>query len=243
MIPKVIHYCWFGNGEKPELVLSCIDSWKKKLPDYDIIEWNENNFDVNFCLYSKQAYELKKFAFVSDVARFQILNEKGGIYLDTDVEVIRSLDDFLSNELFFGYDQRSKVASGLIMGSSASNSILKEILHYYSTTPFLLKNGFPNTTTVVTIVSDILEKNDFTLNGEFVSKQGVTIYPWDYFDPYDYENKKMIKTNNTHAIHYYAGSWKSPNDEKIYRIGRFIKRITGERIYSKIARLKHKIMG
>ncbi len=117
MIPKTIHYCWFGDNPKSELIKKCIESWKEFAPDFDIVEWNETNFDISKYKYAKQAYEKKNYAFVSDVARFDVLNTYGGIYLDTDVELIKPIERLLNNNLFMGYDQKGLIATGLIMGS------------------------------------------------------------------------------------------------------------------------------
>lgn len=243
MIPKKIHYCWFGGNPKSELINKCIDSWKKYAPDFEIIEWNEDNFDIHKYKYAEQAYEIKKYAFVSDVARFDVLMNEGGIYLDTDVELLKPIDEFIKNEMFMGYDQKGLVASGLIMGSIKQHPILEKILEYYSANEFLLSNGRPNTTTVVTIVSDILTNLGFALDGEYANINGVVVYPFEYFDPFDYENNVMRISSNTHSIHHYAASWKSKKDMRIYKIGMAIKRIVGKESYDKIARLKHKILG
>lgn len=242
-IPKIIHYCWFGRGEKSELINKCIESWKKLAPDFQIIEWNEDNFDVNMFKYTKQAYDVKKYAFVSDVVRFYVLNDMGGIYLDTDVELLKPLDDLLENEIFMAYSRDGQISTGLIAGSEKNQDILKCILRYYNEHNFLLKNGNPNTTTVCTIVSDIFKKKGYTLDGKMKKYGEITLYSDEYFDPFDYENNKMYLTEKAYAVHYYAGTWKSPKDKVICKIGRIIKKATGRKIYDKIARIKHKIVG
>ncbi len=242
-IPKVIHYCWFGGNPKSELINKCIESWKKYAPDFQIIEWNEDNYDVNKYIYTKQAYEKKKYAFVSDVARFDILYKEGGIYLDTDVELLKPIDFLLEEKVFFGYDQQKKIASGLIMGCLAGQSIIRDIIDYYSGNSFLLPNGVANTTTVVTIVSDVLVFHGFTIDGSYYKDEIITMYPAEYFDPYNIITKTMEITDKTVSIHHYAASWKSDRDMKIYAIGRFIKKILGETLYDKIARMKHKLLG
>ncbi len=242
-IPKIIHYCWFGKKTKNELITNCIESWKKYCPDYEIIEWNEENFDVDKFLYTRQAYDLNKYAFVSDVVRFEVLSIYGGIYLDTDVELKGSIDDFLSNEMFMGYDQRGLIASGLIFGATKGHYILNDILNYYKNNSFIMKNGRADTTTVVTIVSNILKKRGFSLDGRNFSNGGIALYSCDYFDPYDYENGEMHITKNTKAIHYYAASWKNTKDIQIYKIGLKIKKIIGPKLYAEIAKIKHKIIG
>lgn len=242
-IPKKIHYCWFGNGEKTLLIQKCIASWETYAPDYEIIEWNETNFDINQYIYSKQAYDIKKYAFVSDVARFHALYEQGGIYLDTDVELLKPLDKFLDNHIFMGYSRDGQVNTGLIMGSEAKQDLLRVILDYYKSHSFLLKNGRANTTTVCTIVSDILVQNGIELDGKTKNNDKLSLYAADYFDPFDFEENKMYKSKNTHTIHYYSATWKSNKDMAVYRIGKVIKRIVGKRLYSHIAKWKHKIWG
>lgn len=243
MIPKIIHYCWFGGNPKSELILKCIESWKKFAADYKIIEWNENNFDLNKYKYVRQAYDKGKFAFVSDVVRFDVLNKYGGVYLDTDVELLAPIDSFMNSSMFMGFDKRNKVASGLIFGSISNHPILADVLTYYDTTPFIMSNGNIDTTTVVTILSDVLTANGYVLDGKMIKDESLTVYPSEYFDPLDYENEKLTITKNTIAIHYYAGSWKSKKDRIIARIGLMMKKIIGKDLYEKVARLKHKHWG
>ena len=128
MIPKTIHYCWFGYGEKPKLAKKCIDSWKRFCPNYEFMEWNENNFDVNMNAYTKMCYEQKKYAFLSDYVRLIVVNEHGGIYFDTDVEVVKSFDDLLGNKGFWGFEKNEYVASGLGFGSEKNNPINEDMI-------------------------------------------------------------------------------------------------------------------
>lgn len=242
-IPKVIHYCWFGDNEKSELIQKCIKSWREFAPTFEIVEWNEINFDVNKYSYAKEAYQEKKYAFVSDVARFDILYTYGGVYLDTDVELIKPIETFLMHDVFMGFDQRNLVASGLIFGSIKEHYLIDEFLKYYRNHNFLLKNGNSNTTTVVTIVSDILKKDQFMLAGDYVEKNRICIYPYEYFDPFDYESKVMRSTENTYSIHYYSMTWKNKIDIHIYKLGSIIKKIIGQKKYDKLARFKHKHFG
>lgn len=243
MIPKVIHYCWFGDNPKTELILKCIKSWEKYAPDFEIIEWNERNFNINEYAYAREAYSLKKWAFVSDVARFHILQSNGGIYLDTDVELIKPINELLDNEMFMAYDQRGRIAPGLIMGSVAGHYMLKKILEYYQAHHFKMANGLPNTTTVVTIVSSILEENSIDLNGLNFSNNHMRLYDMTYFDPYNFETKKISLKENTISIHHYEASWKSAKDIVIYKCGVALRKLIGGKLYSKIAKIKHQIVG
>ena len=155
LIPKKIHYCWFGRGKKPELVIHCINSWKKHLPYYELILWNEENFDINSNQYVKEAYESKRYAFVTDYVRLYALYHHGGIYMDTDVEVLKPLDEFLNHRVFIGCQQENAIQTGLI--DSVSNHIMIEkILNSYNNKKFILNDGSPNLLPNLQIVTPIL---------------------------------------------------------------------------------------
>lgn len=208
MIPKIIHYCWFGSKPLPELALKCIESWKKYLPDYEIKEWNEQNFDVNIIPYTKEAYQSKKYAFVSDYARFFILYKYGGIYFDTDVEVIKPLNPILDKGPYMGYEKGTElVAPGLGLAVELQNSLYKEILQEYEQLHFLNDNGTQNLTTIVVITTNILRKYHLVPNGQFSKIKNITIYPSEYFCPISTMDGKMTITDNTYTIHHYAASW------------------------------------
>lgn len=213
-IPKIIHYCWFGKSPHPELVQKCIESWKKYLPEYEIIEWNEENFDINMNAYVKEAYEAGKYAFVSDVARFYVLNNYGGIYMDTDVEVLRPLDHFLQYEAFMGFESVDRVAPGLIMGSLKGNSVIKEILDLYSNTHFKLNKNIYNLTTVVTYTTNILLKYGLRQNNSFQVIKNIAIFPKEYFCPLTFDDDKVDFTENTYTIHHFMDSWHTEKDKK-----------------------------
>ena len=177
MIPKVIHYCWFGGNPLPELSKKCIASWKEYLPDYEIREWNESNFDVNCCAYTREAYEAKKWAFVSDYARFWILYNYGGLYFDTDVEIVRDLRDIIAKGAFMGCEAVDKCAPGLGLGTYSGLGLYKEILDFYDILHFAAKNGVLNEQTVVEYTTDILMKHGFRGKGEIEEIAGVSLYP------------------------------------------------------------------
>lgn len=232
MIPKKIHYCWFGGNPLPELAIKCIDSWKKFFPDYEIKEWNESNFDLNICDYVKEAYEAKKWAFVSDYARFWILYHEGGLYFDTDVEVIKSFDDILSKGGFMGQEAgvpqtidavESKelnisVAPGLGIGVAPGLQLYKEILDYYNTLHFI-KDGVLNTTTVCTYTTEILKRYGYDESKNEVQEVGgITIYPPEYFCPQNGITGELKITKDTHSIHYYTASWYSKWERIIEKI-------------------------
>lgn len=243
MIPKVINYCWFGGTALPDLALKCIQSWKKYMPDYEIKEWNESNFDVNMISYTKEAYEAKKYAFVSDFARFWILYHYGGVYFDTDVEVIRNMDSIIDCGAFLGCEKpmrgnAPKVAPGLGAAAEKGHPFYKRMLDFYSTLHFLTPDGALNTTTIVEYTTEMLRESgscDFSVISQC---EGITIYPFDYFCPKDYLSGKIVLTENSHTIHHYSASWKS----KSQHIFTCVERVFGygfAHFLGKVFRLLH----
>jgi len=215
MIPKIIHYCWFGRKPLPELASKCIASWKKFLPDYEIKEWNEDNFDVNQIPYTAQAYKSKKYAFVSDYARFKIMYENGGIYFDTDVEVIKPLDKIIGKGPFFGIESsetKKSCAPGLGFACNSGLDLCKEMIDYYKSSNFILPNGQYNLKTVVQIFSEILDSKGFSPSLNPVEFNGIYVYPPEYFCPINYHTGKINITDNTYTIHHYAASWVNQYD-------------------------------
>lgn len=208
MIPKTIHYCWFGRNPLPDSALRCIASWRKYLPDYEIIEWNEDNFDVNSIPYTAQAYAAKKYAFVSDYARFKILYEHGGVYFDTDVEVIRPFDHIISRGAFLGTETGICVNPGLGMGASRGMQVYGNILEYYSSLKFIQEDGsFNIKDAVVNITTCELLKHGLTQTSEVQTVADINIYPSDYFNPFDDATGRLNKTDNTYSIHWYSKTW------------------------------------
>jgi len=206
-IPKIIHYCWFGYGEKPEIVKKCIESWKINLSEYKIIEWNEKNFDINTNSYVKEAYDSKKFAFVSDYVRIYALYNYGGIYLDTDVEVFKNFDDLLDNDSFWGYEQENYIATSTI-GSKKGNKLIKDFLKSYKDKTFIKEDGRFDELTNVAIITKILEAYGLNRNGQYQKIDEIaTFYPQTYFSPYDYINCRKFITENTYCMHHFYKSW------------------------------------
>ena len=217
MIPKKIHYCWFGGNPLPESAHKCIDSWKKFLPDYEIFQWDESNYDVNKIPYIAEAYKCKKYAFVSDYARFDILYQHGGLYFDTDVEVIRSFDDIIASGPFMGFEKRRDsqngglgVNPGLGFGVNPGLGLYSEILDIYSHLHFIKDDGSYNLKTIVRYTTDLLISKGLILDNTLQTVAGVTIYPWDYFCPIAYLSSKLEITKNTRSIHHYTATWVSP---------------------------------
>lgn len=209
MIPKIIHYCWFGGNPLPELAVKCIESWKKYCPDYEIVEWNEQNFDVNCNAYCREAYEAKKWAFVSDVARLHALVTVGGIYMDTDVEVLKPLDAFLSCAAFSGFEAADRIPTG-IMAAEKGHPLFTELLNDYADAHFYNPDGSMNLMTNVTRITETCLKHGLQLNNTEQTVNGFTLYPNDYFCPKNSFTKKLTITENTHTIHHFDGSWLSP---------------------------------
>ena len=238
MIPKIIHYCWFGGNPLPESAIICINSWKKFFPDYELKEWNESNFNVQCCNYVKEAYEAKKWAFVSDYARFWILYYYGGLYFDTDVEVIKPFDDIIKRGAFIGCERANKCTPGLGLGVNPGLGLFKEILDWYQTIHFKEENGELNTSiTVVDYTTDVLLRHNWKPDGTIQYVDGIYIYPPEYFCPMDYITGKVNIASNTYSIHHYTASWLSEIDEKIARISRFCVNHFGMTKGKKIARI------
>lgn len=216
MIPKVIHYCWFGGNPLPKSAQKCIASWRKYLPDYEIKEWNESNFDVNVIPYTAEAYKAKKYAFVSDYARFWILYKYGGLYFDTDVEVIKNMDDIIAKGPFMGCENEAKagampaqlgVAPGLGLGVNPGLGLYGEILNWYNTHHFITWTGVIEKN-VVDITTEILNKNGIEiLDGGILKSSGILIYSKEYFCPKDYITGEMNITDKTKSIHHYSATW------------------------------------
>jgi mannosyltransferase OCH1-like enzyme len=218
MIPKIIHYCWFGRNRLSPLMFKCIASWRKFLPDYQIIEWNEDKFDVDTIPYTKEAYSKKKYAFVSDYVRFYVLYHYGGIYLDTDVEVLMSLNPLLNHKMFSGFESSDRVAPGLILGAEKHQNFIKCMIDGYNNRSFINRDGSLNCETVVSYMTEALLDKGLVLNGEYQVVADFTIYPMEFFSPKSLETGKLNITENTYSIHHYAASWRG----KRYKIKRFI---------------------
>ncbi len=243
MIPKKIHYCWFGGNPLPELAQKCIESWKKYCPDYEIIEWNEKNFDVNCNRYCAEAYAAKKWAFVSDVARLYALVHEGGIYMDTDVEVTKPLDAFLELDAFSGFESFDRIPTG-IMAAAKGHVLFTELLNDYENDGFFNEDGTPNLTTNVTRITNNCLKHGLILNNTKQTVNGFTLFPNDYFCPKDCETKIVTITENTHTIHHFDGSWLSAEDKEMGRLRNKYRKVLPYTLASYLARfvsyIKHR---
>lgn len=223
MIPKIIHYCWFGGNPLPKLAKRCIKSWKKYCPDYEIIRWDESNFDISACpLYVRQAYEAKKWAFVTDYVRLKLVYEHGGIYMDTDVELIKSLDGMLGHKAFFGFEnsgfgEDAYVATGLGFGAEKGASILMDMMDDYRCIPFILEDGSIDGTSCPVRNTEALVRRGFVKSSELQEIDGIALYPTDVFCPICFLNGQKNITENTISIHWYSASWFSKEIRKKQR--------------------------
>ena len=247
MIPKIIHYCWFGRGPMPELAQKCIASWKKYLPDYEIKEWNEDNFDVNIIPYTAEAYNAKKYAFVSDYARFWILYQYGGIYFDTDVEVIPPIDDIVERGNFMGFETDPKpqlkadaseasINPGLGMGVAPGLGIIKKMLDYYEGRHFEFIPGGIGQLTIVHIATEVLLKAGLKQQHGIQQVNDIWIYPAEYFCPINLKTGRIHVKPNTRTIHHYAGTWQ----DKHFSFKEWIKKVLPESLLLKVIAVKTK---
>lgn len=203
MIPKKIHYCWFGGGEKPRLAQRCIDSWRTFLPDYEIIEWNESNFDIHSSAYAQMCYEQKKYAFLTDYLRLLIIEEHGGIYFDTDVEVLRSFDELLAYPAFFGFENDRFVNTGEGFGAEPHNPAVQRMLEAY--TPLL--DGQHGVVGCPRLNTQALKALGLELDGRKQRLADAVVFPEEYFNPRNSITGELKKTENTYSIHWYSASW------------------------------------
>lgn len=241
MIPKIIHYCWFGKGEKGKKIEKYINTWKEKMPDYKIIEWNETNFNIESNEYVKKAYDLKKYAFVSDYVRLQALYNYGGIYFDTDIEVVENFDEFLEKDKnIFGFELEHKVMTGVMISMPKSN-IIKEFLNYYNNKKIINEFGnielIPNTT----IFTELLLKKGLILNNKEQEFSDFIIYPIEFFTGFDLKNSCVLKTEDTKTIHHYNYSWSSPKLKLSVKLKRIFSKILGRNVYNKLRLFKKKL--
>ncbi len=219
-IPKIIHYCWFGKAKMPKLSLKCIETWKRILPDYELRLWNENNFNIEINEFLKQAYEKKKWAFISDYVRLYVLYNYGGIYMDTDVEVLKRLDPFLIHSAFTGFESNNYIPTG-IMGAEKGNKWIEHILDYYDKEDLRINTDFSIPNTVV--ITELSKKFRLELNGKYqVLEFDVHIYPMEYFCPKSYNSLKVKITSNTYTIHHFSGSWLDFNSKFKVKVRRFL---------------------
>jgi hypothetical protein len=235
MIPKKIHYCWFGNSEIPAKDKKCIESWKKYCPDYEIIQWNESNYDVTKNEYMQQAYAAKKWGFVPDYARLDIIYEHGGIYLDTDVELVKNLDELLVCEAFMGFEDGKHVSPGLCIASEAKNSTIRKLMDIYATRKFVKPDGTLDLTPSPIMNTDKLLEMGLKQDNRKQVVAGITIFPKECFCPKDYYTGKLSITDQTYGIHWFNASWQTPHQKRMLKV----RRVLGDNLYFKLVDMKN----
>ena len=237
MIPKIIHACWFGGKSMPQVAQKYIESWKKYNPEYEVKIWDESNFDITSNMYIYEAYQNRKFAFVTDYVRLKVLYEYGGIYMDTDVEVLKSLDELLKYPAFSGFEGPNRIPTGT-MGAEKNNRWIGLLLDYYNDRHFVLEDGSMDLTTNVTSITDLTVANyPLNLNNTFQIFDDFVMFPFDYLCAKDLVDGVVKKTDNTYTIHHFAGSWTSPKKKFI----NILLSLFGYRFVQFFVKIKHKI--
>ena len=240
MIPKIIHYFWVGGNPKPESVLYCIDSWRKKCPDYQIIEWNETNYDFTKNEYMRQAYEAKKWGFVPDYGRLDVVYQHGGIYLDTDVEAIKSFDSLLSDSAFMGFDKTIEkdhfVACGLGFGAVAGSPILKEMMDIYDGVSFIKEDGTLNVLPSPHYSTECLKKHGLVNEDKDQRLDDVMVYASDVLCPKSYNTGKLTISERTVSIHHFDATWLDEKERKKHSRDVKMHQLLGARMGSSLTK-------
>jgi len=229
-IPKIIHYCWFGGNPISELGEKCIASWKKYCPEYEIIRWDESNFDISCNQYVKEAYEAKRWAFVTDYIRLHVVYNNGGIYLDTDVELLKSFDDLLGYSGFMGFENERNINTGLGFGAVKNNNIIYEIMNDYKKIPFIKEDGRFDLTPCPQRNTKILARKGLKLNNTRQIIEDVVFLPTIYLSPKDFESGKIIVTEKTFSIHHFNASWHTEQQKEIHEKGVLYRSLFGKKI-------------
>lgn len=230
MIPRVIHYCWFGGGPLPTSARACIASWTTHCPAYEIRRWDESTFDVRQCRFVRESHSAGRWAFASDYARLRIIHDHGGIYLDTDVELVASLDTILPYDAFFGFQHDRTIATGLGFGAVKQHAFVQALVREYESSGFLGGDGRPDMTPCPVRDSAILERLGVKLDGTFQEIDGVAILPVQYLCPKSFESGRLRLTSRTLAIHHYEASWHGPAEASDIARRRRYAGIAGETI-------------
>lgn len=239
MIPKTIHYCWFGKGKKGRVFKKCLKSWKKYYPDYKIIEWNENNFDVKGIEFTKEAYKEKKYAFVSDYARLKIIYENGGIYFDTDVEARKRIDKRILEKGYLAEETKGIIATGLGFSAPKGNPAIRIMMEDYEDDSFYRTGKNKNMIPCPIKNTNKLKEAGYIIK-EFQEIEGLTVFPPEFFCGYDINNSCIYVTKETYTIHHYKGSWLSPKEKAKETIKRVISKILGKKNFERIRHIKNK---
>lgn len=229
-IPKVIHYCWFGKGKLPALAEKCIKSWEKFCPDYKIVCHNEDNFDISQNRYAKEAYDAGKWAFASDYARLKVLYDEGGIYFDTDVELIKPIDELIEDGGYMGFDDNGVISTGLGFACEKGNELVGALLEDYDGISFKLPDGTFDLTPCPDRNTKVMESLGMDISNQNQVFMGIHMLPEDYLCPMKYYTGKKKITKNTYSIHHFCASWTSSTAKRTL----FVKRLVGVRMYAKL---------
>ena len=233
MIPKIIHYCWFGGGEKNPKILDCMASWKKRLPDFEIREWNEQNFDIHCCAYVEEAYAAGKYAFVSDYARLYALYHEGGVYLDTDIEILKSFEALLRNRrMVLGFEDGEYVLTAF-MAAEPGLQCFEELLASYAGKRFLLENGKPDLLPNPVIVTEAMRRFGLQANGKRQAfGEGFEIFPPEVFSAYNIAFQRLEITADTMTVHHCMGTWQTSREKLKPWLKSVLLRMFGERAFN-----------
>lgn len=230
MIPKKIHYCWFGGNPLPAIAIKCIASWKKHCPDYEIIQWDESNCDLDINIFVKQAYENKKWAFVSDYFRLKIVEEHGGIYLDVDVELLKPLDNLLHLDGFMGFELGDyNINTGLGFGAVAKNPVIIKLRENYDKSTFIRDDGSLDTTPCPQRDSKVLVELGLVKNNKKQTIQGITFFPADYFSPTGFLGEEYY-SENTYSVHHFNASWHTEKEQKAIETRKKLRKKFGNKM-------------
>lgn len=237
MIPKIIHYCWFGGKPIPDDIKQYIGTWKMYCPDYEIREWNESNFDINQNTYCREAYEAKKWAFVTDYVRLKVLYEYGGFYMDTDVEVVKSLDSLRSFDALSGYESETHIPTGTI-GACRDNEWIDMLLKDYEGRHFLLNDGSYDLTTNVVRITELTARTyNLYFNGQkIVFGENMVLLPFEYLCAKSLDDGKIYQTDNTYTIHHFKGSWLSDEDKYCGQLGIRMRKLMSRGLANHVAK-------
>ncbi len=249
MIPKIIHFSWISGDPYPPLVEKCLKSWEKFAPDYEIMHWDKDRFDIQSLLFTRQAYEHKRWAFIADVQRLYALYMYGGIYLDSDVELVKPLDDFLNNVGFIGFEGENSLSTGVI-GCEKGHPWIKRLLDYYDDLPFIDADGSLYNISNAATTSEISKQEfgfDPTKKNQIIAGN-IRVYPQACFSPKSLYTWKIEPTADTHAIHHFACSWVSKKDKWLIKkqqfknkIAMMTTRLFGDRFTAILFSIKRKL--
>ncbi|GAA4892407.1 glycosyltransferase [Flaviramulus aquimarinus] len=244
MIPKIIHFCWLSGDDYPELIKKCMESWKTKLPDYEFVLWDTKKFDINATLWTKQAFDKKKYAFAADYIRLYAVYKYGGIYLDTDVEVLKKFDDFLSLPYFIG-NQYDGFPEAAIFGAEKNADWLQECLKYYKNRSFVKEDGSLDTVVLPEIMQSQIKKTKTialmtpsdikNISKTIINNNTLYLFPSEYFSPKNFKTNKILKTKNSYTIHHYDSAWLSFMNKKRLKLESLIGVSNAERVIKFLA--------